>query len=325
MLRTIARPRLAALFATLAVSLLVATTVDARPGRGGNIGSRGERTYSAPPPTTTAPRTTNGMDRTVTQAPRGPQTPNAGGVQQRPSFGGGMLGGFAAGLLGAGLIGMLFGGGFFSGLAGLTGFLGLLLQLALIAGIVMLVMRFVRGRREAVATAGGPDYQRQATGPAGPGYGSGIGGATAARAPQQPAQRDAVGIGPQDYQEFERLLSDVQTAYGRSDIGTLRMRASPEMASYFEGELADLRDRGLTPRISDVRLLQGDLAEAWREDAIEYATVAMRYSLVDQTFDRTGRLVDGQPTPVEATELWTFVRGPMTSGRWYLSAIQQAG
>ena len=34
-------------------------------------------------------------------------------------------------------------------------------------------------------------------------------------------------------------------------------------------------------KVSGVKLLQGDLAEAWRENNDEYATVAMRFSLID--------------------------------------------
>ena len=58
-----------------------------------------------------------------------------------------------------------------------------------------------------------------------------------------------------------------------------------------------------------MKLLQGDLAEAWREGGREYATVAMRYSMVDITRERaSGKIVDGSETPQEITELWTFMR-----------------
>jgi predicted lipid-binding transport protein (Tim44 family) len=74
-------------------------------------------------------------------------------------------------------------------------------------------------------------------------------------------------------------------------------------------------------RVSDVKLLQGDLAEAWRESNSEYATVAMRFSLNDTMVDRaSGRVVEGGPQ--EVTETWTFRR--TSSGPWILSAIQQA-
>jgi predicted lipid-binding transport protein (Tim44 family) len=72
--------------------------------------------------------------------------------------------------------------------------------------------------------------------------------------------------------------------------------------------------------VSGVKLLQGDLAEAWREDDRDYATVAMRYAITDEMVDRaSGRVVEGGPQ--EATEIWTFTR--VRGGAWLLSAIQQ--
>jgi predicted lipid-binding transport protein (Tim44 family) len=74
--------------------------------------------------------------------------------------------------------------------------------------------------------------------------------------------------------------------------------------------------------VFNTKLLQGDLAEAWREGETDYASVAMRYSLIDKTVDRaTGRLVEGSESPTEATEVWTFLRP--RGGNWELSAIQQ--
>ena len=68
-----------------------------------------------------------------------------------------------------------------------------------------------------------------------------------------------------------------------------------------------------------MKLLQGDLAEAWREGDTDYATVAMRYALNDTYVDQSGRVVEGGPD--EATEVWTFRRSH--GGKWLLSAIQQ--
>ena len=68
--------------------------------------------------------------------------------------------------------------------------------------------------------------------------------------------------------------------------------------------------------------MQGDLAEAWREGDTDFASVAMRFSMVDKTVDRSsGRLVEGSEQPSEATEVWTFLR--TRGGNWELSAIQQ--
>src|ERR1700676_2882826 len=103
---------------SLALPLMLAmSSADARIGGGMSSGSRGARTFSAPPSTSTAPSAAQPFNRTMTQpgspglgAPAGA----GGGFFNRPGMG--MLGGLAAGFLGAGLLGMLFGGGMFSGL-----------------------------------------------------------------------------------------------------------------------------------------------------------------------------------------------------------------
>ena len=94
------------------------------------------------------------------------------------------------------------------------------------------------------------------------------------------------------------------------DLGALRSRVTPEMLSYYSEELARNASRGVVNQISDVKLLQGDLSEAWREGNDEYATVAMRYSLNDRIVDRDDRQAGRGRLPSEATELWTFRRAP---------------
>ncbi len=94
------------------------------------------------------------------------------------------------------------------------------------------------------------------------------------------------------------------------------------MLSYFSEQLADNASRGLINRVTDVKLLQGDLAEAWREGRTDYATVAMKFALKDSMVERASeRIVEGGERS-EVTELWTFMRTP--GGNWLLSAIQQS-
>jgi predicted lipid-binding transport protein (Tim44 family) len=103
--------------------------------------------------------------------------------------------------------------------------------------------------------------------------------------------------------------------------------ATPEMVSYFAEEFAANNHKGVVNRISDVKLLQGDLAEVWREQNAEYATVAMRFSLIDSMADRiTGRIVSPDPAaPQQVTEVWTYKRPRGGApGDWKLSGIQQA-
>jgi predicted lipid-binding transport protein (Tim44 family) len=314
----------------VAVALMMALSAgsaDARASKSTSSGSRGDRTYSAPATTSTAPTTAKPMERTTAPAAQpGVQAPAA--AQSGGFFrGGGFMSGLMGGLIGAGIGAMLFGGGFFSGLGSFAGILGFILQIVLVVFLVRLAMRFFRNRSAQSsgpipAYAGGP-LNRDAT-EAGfnPQQGGGpLGGGLGGRA--APRQPDEIGVQPADYEAFERLLVGVQTAYGREDVDGLSRLATPEMLSYFSGDLADNKAKGVVNKVSDVTLLQGDLSEAWREGNVEYATVAMRFSLIDVTLDRaSGRVVEGDASrPTEATELWTFIR-PL-GGAWHLSAIQQ--
>lgn len=300
----------------LAAALTIAAggIAEARPSGGSSFGSRGSRTYSAPPPTATAPSTARPMERTYTQP--GP-TMNPGmqaAAPRRSGFGTGLF----AGLLGAGVLGMLLGHGFFGGFAGIASLFGFLLQIALFGGLAYLALRWFRGRQQPAYA--GASHARTGLGGIGgplPG-GPGTGGPRAA-----PAPRDEVGIGPADYKAFEATLNEVQSAYGREDIDALRRIVTPEMAHYFTEELAANAARGQVNRLGSVRLLQGDLAEGWREGQTDYATVAMRYQLADTMVDRaTGRVLKGDPArPEEVVEVWTFRRD--RGGPWLLSAIQQ--
>ena len=137
-------------------------------------------------------------------------------------------------------------------------------------------------------------------------------------APQQPS----VNVGKDDYAAFDRNLHAVQAAWTAQDLNAMRAVATPEMVSYFSEQLADQSSRGLRNSVTHVKLEQGDLAEAWSEGVREYATVAMRFSMLDVTRDSAGRTVDGDvATRTMATELWTFMRAQ--GGQWVLSAIQQ--
>jgi predicted lipid-binding transport protein (Tim44 family) len=289
-------------------AVIAVTSADARVGGGFSSGSRGSRSFSAPPSTPTAPGTAQPFNRTFAQ-PGSPGLGTGGGFFNRP--GRGLLGGLAAGFLGAGLFGMLFGGGLFSGIGGFSSILGLLLQIGLIVFVIRLAMSWWHRRQ-----MGEPAY---ATGPSGTGgtqsnfggMGFGLGSAST------PLQ-----IQPADYEAFERLLVDIQAAYSSEDMGKLRTLVTPEMATFFNEDMQQNRQRGQVNRVSGTKLLQGDLAEAWREGDSDYASVAMRFSMVDRYVDiASGRLISGSEQPVEVTEVWTFVRP--RGGNWELSAIQQ--
>jgi predicted lipid-binding transport protein (Tim44 family) len=137
----------------------------------------------------------------------------------------------------------------------------------------------------------------------------------------RPQGTEPLTIVKSDYDAFERSLGDIQAAYSTEDLSALRSLVTPEMLSYFSEQLAGNASRGLINRVTDVKLLQGDLAEAWQEDRTDYATVAMKFALTDSMAERaSGRIVEGGERS-EVAELWTFMRA--RGGNWLLSAIQQ--
>ena len=298
---------------SLALPLIFAApSADARVGGGLGSGSRGARTFSAPPSTSTAPGTAQPFNRTFGQ-PGSSRigTPTAGGgLFNRP--GGSMLRGLAAGFLGAGLLGLLFGGGMFGGIGGLSSLFGLILQIGLIVFLIRMAMSWWQRRHDTAAAysgvGGGPT-----AGPSGFGGGTGF-GLGSGNAPLE--------IAPADYEAFERLLGEIQAAWSNEDVARLHTLATPEMVSYFSRDLEANRAHNVVNKVSGTRLLQGDLAEAWREGETDFASVAMRFSMIDKTIDRaTGRLVEGSEQPAEVTEVWTFLRAH--GANWELSAIQQ--
>ncbi|WP_367273919.1 Tim44 domain-containing protein [Bosea sp. (in: a-proteobacteria)] len=301
--------------------ILVPLVAEARPGGGRSFGSRGSFTRTAPPPTNTTP----GGAQTFQRSAPSPSmaAPSAGAAMAqaaRPSLARNMMMGIGAGLLGAGLFGMLSGSGFFGGLASFAGLLGFMLQLALIAGIVMLAIRFFRRRSEPQLAGAGAPFARQGHDAPQPGAArmGGFGGGAAAAQPQP------IELSGADFDTFERLLGEINAAYSNEDEAGLRQRVTPEMFGYFDEDLGENARRGVADRVSDVKLLQGDLSQAWREGDTDYATVAMRFSLINALYDRkSGRIVDGNATePQEVSEYWTFLR--RRGGGWMLSGIQQA-
>jgi predicted lipid-binding transport protein (Tim44 family) len=310
------------LAALAAVVLIVPVMADARVGGGTSSGSRGSNTGAAPAPTKTAPSAAP-IERSAT--PTQSAKPATNVAQAAPAAQGGFfsrhpfLSGMMGGMLGAGLFGMMFGGGF----GGAAGMFGLIFQLALIGGLAYLAFRLFRGR---MASAG-------ASAP------SAYAGATQ-RLMEPPLTRSSVpltggggsgapvnapiAITTEDYSAFENLLGSIQAAYSAGDLAKMRALVTPEMLGYFSEQLSGNASRGLENKVEAVKLEQGDLSEAWSEQGIDYATVAMRFSLIDYARRiGDGAIVEGNAQArTEATEIWTFLRSK--GGTWILSAIQQA-
>ncbi len=143
-------------------------------------------------------------------------------------FGGGLLGGLAAGFIGAGLFGMLFGHGFMGGLGGFASILGLLLQIGLVIIVARLAWAWWQRRQQGqqAAYASGPSMRDNTSMRDNPTGNSGLGGlfgglGGGAGAAAQGGAQDLgtpLDIEPKDFDAFEQLLGEIQQAYSDEDL-----------------------------------------------------------------------------------------------------------
>ncbi len=282
-------------------------------GRSSSMGSRGSRTYE-----------NNGaqpLSRSMTPAPEAPRQPGFAPAAPSPAYGGGsffqrhpFLTGLAGGFIGSWLFG--HSGYAADGVGGSSGsMLGMLLQLLIIGLLIWFAVRLIRGWAFSSGSRGG-----------GTGWPPRSAGAAAA-----PVRRDRgrdINVSDDDLESFQKIHAAIQGAWSEGDLGRMRGLMTPEMLSYFSEELTRNTSQGVRNIVSNVELLKGDVAESWEEGDLQYATPYLKWRANDYVV-RSGRspgdpdwLVSGDPrTPVEAEELWTFVR--RRGGQWLLSAIQQ--
>lgn len=301
--------RLLALFTCL-VFLSAPNLADARAGSSSSMGSRGSQTYQ-----------NNGaapLQRSITPMPQSqsgsPGIYGGGSYTQRP-----FLSGLVGGFVGAGLAGMLFGHGFYGGGMGGAGFFGMLIQIVLIGFLLNWLFKAFRG---SVGINNG------ATGTVGS-LGGGLYGAPGAARTPTPTIGAPIVVTDADFQEFSTLLVNIQDAWSHADLSRLRQMVTPEMLGYFSELLSANTSQGVANRVEQVKLLDGSLSQAWHEYGMDYASTRIRFSALDYMTRLDHR--DGDPqaivsgsivNPVEAVEMWTFVRNS-GGGHWLLSAIQQ--
>jgi len=131
-----------------------------------------------------------------------------------------------------------------------------------------------------------------------------------------------------DEEEFRRRLVQIQTAWGRQDLQSLRLIATPEMVQYFSDKLTENISEGVENRIEDMVVMRAEIREAWGEDTRLYATVLLRWkardyfqSLANPSSDPGNERESEDRVSRDFVEAWTFVKH--REGKWLLSAIQQ--
>jgi predicted lipid-binding transport protein (Tim44 family) len=321
---------------------MVPTEALARAGRGmsggGSMGSRGSRS-STPVRPYTPPTSPGYQPTTPSRVPQTPATPSPSATSPTGGFwrnvGGGLMGGFAGGMLANWLFGHSPAQGVSGGAtpaAGGGSSFGLF-ELLLLAGVGYLAYRFFF-KKPQEETAGGPAaYQGSAT------------GATTLSPPYydkepQPAleaDRDLEkGLG--QIKAMDPLFSEdrfkdqamdyffkIQGAWGDRDMITVRHLLTTEMFQLLQQDADKMRQEGQINKIENIAVREVNLTEAWQEAGQDYITFRVYANLLDYTIDdKTGAIVTGSKNdPVKFEEYWTFTR-PIGNNPWQLSAISQA-
>jgi predicted lipid-binding transport protein (Tim44 family) len=320
----------------------------ARAGGGGSSGSRGGRSFSQPArPTSPSPG-----PGSQPSAPYGQPSPGMrpGMAQPPPSsfmrspFAQGLAGGLLGGFVGN----MLFGSRGYSapygapGAAapGSGGFGGSgigLFDLLLIGGGIYFLMRYLRRRRERMATE--PSYYAPADFDQAGGYG-GYNQAPEDAYDQPPISAQARDLqqgleqirsfdpGFNEYQ-FKETAQDlffrIQAAWMNRSLEGMEGILTDEMAADFAIQFAEMKSKGQINRLENIAVRKVEFSEAWQESGQDYITVLFTASLLDYTVDdKSGEVVAGdRHSPVKFEEFWTFCR-PSGHPQWKLAAINQA-
>jgi predicted lipid-binding transport protein (Tim44 family) len=330
----------------LVATLALGTALDANAKRMGSSRSIGKQSSTVtqrqqtPPATTTSP-----TQQAAPAAQPSPAAPAPSPAQQPRRNWGGMLGGLAAGL-GLGYLLSKFGLG-----AGLASFLSNLILIALVAFVVMWIIRKVRGNRPqgpAYATGGpslGGDREPympqpaapapQATAPAGSALntgnasGLGAGAPTAAQSwslggPAEPAlnAQAAPAASPQPWGvpadfDTQAFLRNAKVYFIRLqaawDAGNLNDIREFTTPEMFAEIKMDLADRGAAPNKTDVVSVDAEMLGIETHPTEYLASV--RFS---------GMIREEANAPAQPfAEVWNLSKPTQGSGGWVLAGIQQ--
>ena len=250
------------------------------------------------------------------------------------SFGGGLLGGLAGGML----FHSLFGGPAAqsgTGAAGATAGGGIgLMDILLLAGIAYLIYWYIKKkRREADATAGYYQSSGNVELPPQPQYPP-VYELTQAAAPgsDQDLERGLANIrqfDPSfDEPKFQEACTDtffkIQGAWANRDMTTVQTLLTAEMYRIFQSDAEALKAQKKINRLENIAVRSVDITEAWQESGADFMTVRVYANLLDYNVDETtGQVVEGSKTdPVKFEEYWTFTRS-VGNNPWQLSAINQ--
>lgn len=98
-------------------------------------------------------------------------------------------------------------------------------------------------------------------------------------------------------------------AFADGDRKTLKGLLSREVYEGFEAAIAERENKGEVVKSTFVGIDKADIVHAEIKDSEENITVRIISQLISATYDKQGKLVDGDAESVaEVNDLWTFSR-----------------
>jgi hypothetical protein len=112
----------------------------------------------------------------------------------------------------------------------------------------------------------------------------------------------------QAFARYRQVFLQLQKAWSDRDLAALRPLTTDAVFSTWRYWVEAYRAAGLRNRLNQVQVSLIEPARVTFDKYYAAVTVRIYASMVDQTVDGGGRVVDGKPAPRAFTEYWTFVR-----------------
>jgi predicted lipid-binding transport protein (Tim44 family) len=308
--------------------LILASTSDARVGRGGSSGFRGSRglapsrSYQSNPSRNY--RTSPNNQQSAPAAPL-PGSPSRGNFMRN------MLGGIAGGFIGSMLFRSIGYGGM--GMPGGGGF-GLI-EILLLAALGFFLFRFFTKKKALNQNTYSQSAYENSTGPD-------LGADQLMQRARAMRQSDDLDLnGEQDHTEilqrsdtgfdlnhFKEERTDeflrIQSAWNLRDLNQVQNLIAPELKDILNSDIENLKKSRQINKLENIAVRGSDLTDSWQEDGKEYATLRFRAQLLDYTINEDSETVisGNRNEPIKFQEEWTFVRNIHDGNApWKLTAI----
>ena len=224
-----------------------------------------------------------------------------------------MAGGIAGGFLGS----MLFGSiGHAAGLGGAGGGGVGLVEILLLAGVAYFGFRWWKGRQLATNTSSAAPLRFNSSN-----FATARGQEPTFIGSQAMEALPPIGI---DTEKASDLFFQVQGAWTRRNLSSVKSLLGRELAEMLETDLAELREKKLINRLENISIRTTDVLTSWSEGGEDFSTVRFTANLLDYKVDEsTGKVTEGSDSqPVKFAEDWTYAKSPR-GHEWRLESIEQ--